>query len=315
MRRISICLFLAAFVASCTPGAAQGQFKLTILHTNDLHAHMDATKFNDVMYGGYARQATLVDRIRDEVENVLLLSGGDTFQGTIYFNTYEGLSDLAFMNYVGYDAMATGNHEFDRGPAVLATFVNQADFPVLAANIDVSGDEHLNGVVGKSVILEVGGEKIGIVGAVIPILHEISSPGEDVVMLDLVTSVQSEIDRVISQGVNKIVVVSHVGYSGEVRLAEALKGVDIIVGGHSDTFLGSFDGSPETGRSYPTVVKNADGDTALVVQAWHWGMVLGRLNVEFDDEGRVIQWSGGPVPITEDIPEDPVVRSMVAAFA
>ncbi|MCH8979213.1 MAG: 5'-nucleotidase C-terminal domain-containing protein [Armatimonadetes bacterium] len=315
MRRTSLCLLLAAFVASCTPGTAVGDFTLTILHTNDMHAHMDATKYKDVMYGGYARQATLVDRIRGEVENVLLLSGGDTFQGTIYFNTYEGLSDLAFMNYVGYDAMAVGNHEFDRGPAVLAAFVRQAKFPVLAANIDVSGDEHLSDLIGKSVIREVGGERIGIVGAIIPILHEISSPGENVKMLDLVTAVQSEIDRLTSQGVDKIVVVAHVGYSDEVRLAEALQGVDIIVGGHSDTFLGSFDGSPETGRPYPTVVKNADGDTALVVQAWHWGMVLGRLDVEFDDQGRVVAWTGGPIPITEEIAEDPVVRSMAAAFA
>ena len=315
MCRISVRLILAALVASCAPGSVAVDFQLTILHTNDMHAHMDATKYNDVMYGGYARQATLVGRIRGEVDNVLLLNGGDTFQGTIYFNTYEGLSDLAFMNYVGYDAMAAGNHEFDRGPAVLAEFVKRAKFPVLAANIDVTGDEHLNDLIAKSVIREVGNDRVGIVGAVIPSLHEISSPGEDVKMLDLVSSVQREIDRVMSNGVNKVVVVSHVGYSAEVRLAQQLKGVDVVVGGHSDTFLGSFDGSPETGRSYPTVVKNADGDTALVVQAWHWGMVLGRLDVEFDDEGRIIKWTGGPIPITEEIPEDQMVSSMMAAFA
>ena len=307
-------LSLALLFGLVGQGLAQ-DFSLTILHTNDMHAHMDATRLNGVMYGGYARQATLVSRIRSKVDNVLLLNGGDTFQGTIYFNTYLGLADLAFMNYVGYDAMAVGNHEFDRGPSVLATFIRLMNFPMLAANINVSGDVYLRGLIGKSATKIVGGQTIGIVGAVIPNLHEISAPGEDVRMLDIVASTQAEIDRLRADGINKIVMVSHVGYSSEVWLAKQLKGIDIIVGGHSDTLLGSLDGSPDGRRSYPTVVKNADGDTALVVQAFHWGMILGRLNVQFDRAGRVTKWSGGPIPITEDIPEDPVVRSMIAAFA
>ncbi|MCH7904319.1 MAG: 5'-nucleotidase C-terminal domain-containing protein [Armatimonadetes bacterium] len=305
----SLALFLGLF-GQCL---AQG-FSLTILHTNDMHAHMDATRLNGVMYGGYARQATLVKRIRSKVGNVLLLNGGDTFQGTIYFNAYEGLSDLAFMNYVGYDAMAAGNHEFDRGPSVLAAFIRLMNFPMLAANINISRDEHLRGLIGKSTTIKVGGQTIGIVGAVTPSLHAISSPGEDVKMLDILASTQAEIDRLRADGINKIVMVSHVGYSSEVWLAQQLKGIDVIVGGHSHTLLGSMDGSSEGARPYPTRVTNAEGDTALVVQAYQWGMILGRLNVEFDKEGRVTSWSGGPIPITEDIPEDPVAKSMIAAF-
>lgn len=309
MRRI---LFTA--LIACLTAISFGQFQLTILHTNDMHAHMEATRFDGGMLGGYARQATLIKSIRNSEGELLLLNGGDTFQGTIFFNTYMGLADLAFMNYVGYDAMAVGNHEFDKGPELLAQFIKGANFPLLAANINASGDEHLRGRIRKSYIKLIDGEKVGIVGAITPSVHQISAPGDDVVMLDIVASVQAEVDRLTADGVDKIVLVSHVGYSSEVWLAKQIRNLDVVVGGHSHTFLGSGPGLPEGAPEYPTVVENASGDTALVVQAWHQGMVLGKLDVEFDRAGKVKSWKGGPIPIIEDITEDPVVKAMIDAF-
>src|SRR5580658_2905912 len=123
---------------------------ITLLHSNDLHAHIEPTRIKGQPYGGYARQATIIKRARASEPNVMLLSGGDTFQGTLFFNTYEGLADLAFMNEVHYDAMAVGNHEFDRGPKPLGTFASLAAFPVLSANLDVTGEPALNGIIKDS---------------------------------------------------------------------------------------------------------------------------------------------------------------------
>lgn len=289
---------------------------ITILHTNDMHAHVEAFTQHGHEMGGYARQATLIERYRASDPNPIVLSAGDTFQGTVYFNVYHGLADLAFMNYAGYQAMAVGNHEFDRGSAVLARFAKLARFPLLAANLDVSSDTELAGLIKPSTVLEVGGERIGIVGAITPELLRISTPGPGVKLLDLVTSVQRAIDELTEAGVDKVILLSHLGYEADKELAPQLRGVDVIVGGHSHTLLGTVAGLPQPFGPYPTVAKDRDGNTVLIVQAWDWGRVLGRIEVSFDGAGRVTSWAdAAPVPIVPAVPEDPTVASMVAAFA
>ena len=155
---------LAPMLALSAIALADRPITITLLHSNDLHAHIEPTKIKGKTYGGYARQATLIKKFQATEPNVMILSGGDTFQGTLYFNTYEGLADLAFMNNVGYQAMAVGNHEFDRGPKTLGAFVDHSVFPVLSANLDVSGEPALSRVK-DSTVITVGGEKFGIVGA------------------------------------------------------------------------------------------------------------------------------------------------------
>lgn len=308
---VSACLFAVAAWSSAD------NFVLTILHTNDMHAHVESTKIRGKYYGGYARLATLIAKYRASDPNVVLLNGGDTFQGTLYFNVYEGLADMAFMNQVRFDAMAVGNHEFDRGPKALAAFAKLAQFPIMAANLDVSADPDLNGYIAGGATIQVGKEKIAVVGAITPDLPTISSSGPTVKMLDLVKSCQNNIDFFRGQGINKIVLLTHVGYQEEVDLVKKLHGVDVLVGGHSHTLLGDIkvDGFASSAGPYPTVVKNADGDTALVVQAHEWGKLLGRLKVEFDGKGRVVKWKdAAPILVDESVPEDPVVKSMIAAF-
>lgn len=306
---------LAGLVAWVAPALADST--VTFIHTNDLHAHVEPVKIKGEDLGGYARQATVIKRLRAAAVNPLVLNGGDTFQGTLYFNVYKGTADAAFMNAVGYQAMAVGNHEFDLGPQGLADFARLVDFPILAANLDVEAEPALKGLIKGSTVLTTGGIQIGIVGAVTPELPQISNTGELVKLKPLVESVQAEVDALKKQGLDKIVLVSHCGYGLEKDVATKLRGVDMVVGGHSHTFLGDtkLPGDFRSGGPYPTVVKGADGDTVLVVQSWEWGKVVGHIVVTFDDGGKVKSWSKDqPVAVTADVPEDPLVKAMIAAL-
>jgi 5'-nucleotidase len=311
---------LAAGLLAIFSSAALAQTDtITILHTNDLHAHCEPTSIRGKSFGGYARQATLIEKFRQTDPNPILLNAGDTFQGTLYFNVYEGLSDLAFMNAVRYDAMAVGNHEFDRGPKALLEFARNANFPVLAANLDLTGEPELDKLVAPSMVMTVRGLKIGVVGAVTSDLPDISSPGPNVKMLDLEKSVQAAVDDLTKRGIYKVILVSHCGYDVEKRLAASVRGLDVVVGGHSHSFLGvqpAFEGWARPLGDYPTSVMNPTGSPCLVVQAWEWGKVLGRIKVRFNKVGRVVGFDdAGPIPITSDIPEDLAVKSMLAAFS
>jgi 5'-nucleotidase/UDP-sugar diphosphatase len=290
---------------------------ITLIHSNDLHAHAEPTKIKGKTFGGYARQATLIKRIRKTEPNVLLLSAGDTFQGTLYFNTYEGLADLAFMNAVGYDAMAVGNHEFDHGPGALSTFAGLANFPILSANLNVSGEPSLVGKISPSAILMVGGEKVGIVGATTPTVTNISSPGPTVTLKDLHDSVQAAVDDLTRKGVNKIFLLTHIGYAEDQALVSTLHDVDVVVGGHSHTPLGTPDlpDWPKSGGQYPTVVKDSRGVNVPIVQVWEWGKVFGHITLNFDGGGHLKSWkTAGPIVVDDSIPDDPLVASMIAAF-
>ena len=307
--------FVAAFLLFAA--LARADFTLTILHTNDCHARVEPTKIRGKAYGGYPRMAAYVsERMRTD-PNPILLSAGDVFQGTLYFNVYEGLADLAFMNLMGYTAMALGNHELDNGPKTLAPFVVSAKFPILCANMDFAKEPELAGKVKPSTVVEIGGQKIGIVGAITDELLSISSPGPNVSMKPLVASIQAEVDRLAAEGIDKIVLLTHCGYDVDKdTLAKQVRGIDVIVGGHSHSLLGKFD-DPNLSRTegpYPTVVEGADKGRVLVVQAWDWGKVVGRLQVVFDDKGAVKSWSGEPKVLDESMPEDPVAAAMAAAF-
>jgi len=296
--------------------AADKPITITLLHSNDLHAHIEPTKIKGKTYGGYARQATLIKKFKETEPNVMILSGGDTFQGTLYFNTYEGLADAAFMNSVGYQAMAVGNHEFDRGPKTLATFVNNAQFPILSANLDLSAEPALSKV-HDTAIITVGGEKFGIVGATTPTVTNISSPGPTVKLKDLHDSVQAGIDSLQKQGIHKIFLVTHIGYHEDQELVKALHGVSVVVGGHSHTPLGTpnIPGWPKSEGQYPTMTQNADGDMVPILQCWEWGKIFGHITLDFDDKGKLVRWSHAtPIVVDESIPDDPQTAAMIEAF-
>jgi 5'-nucleotidase len=308
---------VASFLLISGLALADKPITVTLLHSNDLHAHIEPTKLKGLTYGGYARQATIIKRARATEPNVLLLSGGDTFQGTLFFNTYEGLADLAFMNAVHYDAMAVGNHEFDRGPKPLGIFASLAAFPVLSANLDVSQDPGLSKVIRESAVVTVGGEKFGIVGATTPTVTNISSPGPTVKLKDLHDSVQGAVDKLLGQGIDRIFLVTHIGYGEDQALVKTLHGVSFVVGAHSHTPLGTPDlpGWPKSQGPYPTIVKDSAGVSVPIVQCWEWGKVFGHITLDFDAKGRLVRWRNAkPIIVDATIPEDTEVAAMIAAF-
>lgn len=298
-------------------GFAHADFILTVLHTNDLHAHIEPSKVAKALYGGYAKQATLIKKYRAQDPNTILLSGGDTFQGTLYFTQYTGLADLALMNYMGYEGMAVGNHEFDLGPGPLGDFAQHATFPVLSCNLDVKAEPALKNVIKPYATVKVGGQMIGLIGATTPDLPTISSPGPTVKLLDLYDSINKSIAALKGQGVNKIILLSHLGYGVEKDVATRCPGLDVVVGGHSHTYLGSdtgIAGFAKPGGPYPTVVQNSESKV-LLVSAWEWGKVFGRIKVTFDDAGKVKSWAdAAPILVNDSIPDDPTAQSLIAAF-
>lgn len=311
-------------------------FTLNILHLNDTHSNLEPTSLQlrlepgaattRISAGGAALIAREVRRAKHEDENVVFLHAGDLVQGTLFYTVYGGRADAAVYNAMALDAMTLGNHEFDRGSQGLSLLLEEVLFPVVCANISLEGDTLLAGRVAPFAVLETGGERIGVVGLVTEELASVSSPSEETVVVSALAAGQDAVSMLESQGVDKIVVLSHLGYSRDLELAAALHGVDVIVGGHSHTLLGDFSALGLTSEGdYPTVVTGADGGNVLVVTAWRYGTVLGRLAVDFDGNGRVTAWRGSPVILTEDGPEglpgllvaerDPVVGEMVDSYA
>ncbi|XP_046374004.2 5'-nucleotidase-like [Haliotis rufescens] len=293
-------------------------FNLTILHTNDIHARIEQTnKYSGQCspahvaegkcYGGFARLKTKIEEIRSAQPNTLLLDGGDQFSGTLWFYKFMGPGTAAFMNHLGYDAMALGNHEFDKGQSGLIPFLDAANFPVLSTNIRLlNQDSPLRTKFKKSHIFTVGGERIGVIGYSTRETPSISSPGADLVFEDEVSTIQSEVSLLTQQGINKIIAVGHSGFHVDKRIAESVEGVDVVVGGHDNTFLytGPHPSNEEPEGEYPHVVTQTGGAKVLVVQDYAYGKYLGDLEVTFDPEGVITSWGGNPILLDNNTAQD-----------
>lgn len=301
-----------------TAGMAAADYSLTILHTNDFHARFEpisrfdsgcSAEDNDEgkCFGGTARLATAVNEARARTNNSILLDGGDQFQGSLFYTYYKGAAAAEFMNQLGYDGMTVGNHEFDDGPEVLRGFMDTVEFPVLMSNADVSGEPLLAGTLQKSTVIERGGEKIGLIGLTPQNTDELASPGPNVIFSDPAAAVQAEVDKLTEMGVNKIIVMSHSGYTVDLEVAANTTGVDVIVGGHSHSLLGDDE---DAEGPYPTMV-----GTTAVVQARSYGKYLGELNLEFDDNGVITEAVGAPVLIDASVVEDEATKARVTELA
>ena len=299
-------------------GMAAADYSLTILHTNDFHARFEPISKYDSgcsaednaageCFGGTARMITAVADARARTNNSILVDGGDQFQGTLFYTYYKGALAAEFMNQLGYDGMTVGNHEFDDGPEVLRGFVDTVNFPVLMSNADISGEPLLADAIQKSAIIERGGERIGLIGLTPENTDELASPGPNVIFTPAADAVQAEVDRLTAEGVNKIIVLSHSGYNADMAIAAATTGVDVIVGGHSNTYLGDDE---DAAGLYPTMV----GDTAIV-QAYAYGKFLGELNVTFDDDGVITEASGEAIIIDGTVAEDEAAVARIAEAA
>ena len=312
--------FLTATAAlALTSGMAAAEYNLTILHTNDFHDRFEPISKYDgpcsaedntagECFGGSGRLMTAITEARERAGNSILVDGGDQFQGTLFYTQYKGALAAEMMNQMGYDAMTVGNHEFDDGPEVLRGFMDAVEFPVLMSNADVSGEPLLADKLAKSTVIEKGGEQIGLIGLTPQDTHELASPGDNITFSDPVAAVQGEVDLLIARGVNKIIVLSHSGYSVDQKVAAETTGVDVIVGGHTNTLLSNTDGRAE--GPYPTMV----GETAIV-QAYAYGKFLGELNVTFDDEGNITKAEGEPLIMDAAVTEDQPTVDRIAEAA
>ncbi|MGR3616465.1 MAG: bifunctional metallophosphatase/5'-nucleotidase [Paracoccaceae bacterium] len=299
---------LSAAALSLSAGMAAAEYKLTILHTNDFHARFEPVSKYDSgcgaednaegkCFGGSARLVTAVEEARGRAGNSILVDGGDQFQGSLFYTYYKGKVAAEMMNKMGYDGMTVGNHEFDDGPEVLRGFMDSVDFPVLMSNADVSAEPQLADVLKKSTVIEKGGEKIGLIGLTPQDTPDLASPGKNITFSDPVAAVQAEVDRLTAEGVNKIVVLSHSGYVVDQQVAAGTTGVDVIVGGHSNTLLSNT--SDRAAGPYPTMVNDV-----AIVQAYAYGKFLGELNITFDDAGNITEASGEPLVMDASVAED-----------
>lgn len=307
-RRLVVLLWLL-LIPFLVNAQEDSTFQLTILHTNDTHSWHQGDGTN----GGVARQATLQGQIRGEVDNILLLDAGDRFTGTLFHTTYRGQDQVQIMNALGYDAMSLGNHEFDNGDQVLADFITGVDFPVLAANVDASQSLLVANLIQPYTIVEVGGEQIGIIGLVTADTLEASSPGDELVFRsDYVSIANAYASELTEMGVNKIVLVMHIGIYVARDMVGRLDNIDIVVDGHSHTLLNNEDSS---GTDYPMVYRSMSGEPVLYVQAGEHNLYLGRLDVEFDNEGVVTDWDGDTILLDVSLSEQNMLGDIVAELS
>ncbi|MFJ7729584.1 5'-nucleotidase C-terminal domain-containing protein [Neobacillus sp. NPDC097160] len=273
--------------------AKAASFNLSLMHVNDTHANVEQ----------YPKLTTAVNKVRAEKPNALLVDAGDVFSGTLYFNQYLGKADLWFMNKLKYDAMTFGNHEFDKDSATLAGFMSEMTFPMVSANVNVTKDPVLGplfkneisatpegGKIYSAIVKTINGEKVGIFGLTTEDTTFLANPSKQIVFENAVEKAKTTVAALKEQGINKIVVLSHLGYGPDQELAKAVDGIDVIVGGHSHTKL-----------DQPVVIEKAE--PTVIVQANEYLKYLGTLDVTFDENGVVTKESGKLLDVNTYAPD------------
>ncbi|HLG27043.1 MAG TPA: 5'-nucleotidase C-terminal domain-containing protein [Paenisporosarcina sp.] len=292
-----------------------GFMDLMVMHTNDTHAYLDNAPL----------RATAVKEIRATNDNTLLLDAGDVFSGDLYFNKYKGEADLAFMNYIGYDAMTFGNHEFDLGSTTdghkaLSEFVANAEFPMVSSNVDFSKDalfaglqndrytfDYDNGEIYNGIIANVNGEAVGIFGLTTEETENISSTGE-VEISNYIDAANEAVAAFEAKGVDKIIALTHIGFDDSEKfdndklLAAAVEGIDIIVGGHTHAKVDE-----------PFVSEEFAAPT-IIVQANEYGKFLGTLDVTFNPWGEITLYAGELLATSKDITPDQGAVDLLAPY-
>ncbi|WP_353126433.1 bifunctional metallophosphatase/5'-nucleotidase [Parapedobacter pyrenivorans] len=281
--------------------ANEDHIALTILHTNDVHSRIDPFPMDGSRnqgLGGVARRATLVERIRNEQRNVLLLDAGDTVQGTPYFNLFGGKVELELMSKMGYEASTIGNHEFDNGLEGLAKMLPYAKFPFLTANYDFN-DTMLKGKTREYSIFKKQGLRIGVFGLGIE-LDGMVDPTlcRGVRYLDPIATANALAERLKQDyRCSLVVCLSHLGYKyqgnkvSDVVLAKNTRNIDLIIGGHTHTFMPA-----------PESIRNLNGELTTINQVGFGGINLGRLDYVFEQQsGRKELVTASSYEITDGI--------------
>ncbi|MBK85856.1 MAG: metallophosphatase [Flavobacteriaceae bacterium] len=260
--------------------------KITILHTNDVHSHIEPFGKNsgeNANKGGVARRATIIDKLRRENANTLLLDAGDIFQGTPYFNYFGGELEFKLMSMLKYDAATIGNHDFDNGIEGLYNMLPHAKFDFLSANYDFK-NTIMNTHVKPYKIFNKSGIKIGVFGLGVELKGLVDTKAyKETNYMDPI-EISQDMSRIlkIEKGCDLVICLSHLGYDyknsskvSDLKLARSTKNIDLIIGGHTHTFLNK-----------PTQEINVEGKTVLVNQVGCFGLYLGRIDFYLESQNK-----------------------------
>lgn len=263
--------------------------QLTILHTNDVHSYIDPFPPNhpkNPNMGGVARRAAIIEAIRKESPNVLLLDAGDIFQGTPYFNYYGGELEFKLMSMMRYDLATIGNHDFDNGIEGFYKQFPNATFDFVSANYDFKNTV-LGGHVQPYKIFDKNGIKVGVFGLGVALEGLVDKKNSKETVYHDPLGITQDMARILKheKKCDLVICLSHLGYKYkdepnkicDVKLAELTKDIDLIIGGHTHTFLDK-----------PTVMKNSDNKEVLVNQVGCYGVNLGRVDFYFDTDNTKI---------------------------
>jgi len=290
---------LAGFVTSPFELLAKHEIiRISVLHTNDVHSRIEPFPENDPKYpglGGFARRAALIKKIRNTEPNILLLDAGDIFQGTPYFNLYGGELEFRLMSEMGYDAATIGNHDFDNGIDGLARQLKHANFPFLNLNYDLK-DTPLHNSVLPYKIFNREGIKIGVTGVGIELQGLVDPKMYGHTRYSNPLQMLHNTERLLKKDLkcDLLICLSHLGYIyndnkiSDVVLAGESSYIDLIIGGHTHTFLDE-----------PVSYKNKSGKKVLVAQVGWAGIRLGRVDFYFDVRSRKKEAIGCSVKISE----------------
>ncbi len=300
-------------------------YTLHLAHINDTHSHFEPSllHFNlelnhtqyrlDIPCGGYANVASALQQHRlnakQAQQNSLFLHAGDSFQGSLYFSCFKGQANATLLNYLQPDAMTIGNHEFDLGNTPVSDFLSQINFPMLAGNMDLSQEDQTkeaplrphknlyfydnNKKIANYLIKSLRNDNhqvpIAIVGITLDLMQKIGCPDPDCHFLDAISTTRATINHLHQQGIKHIIVLSHLGYLGDLELAEQVDGISVIVGGHTHTLSGDFSSLniPCTGEADQRV------NNTLILHGGQHAESMGLCQITFDQKGVVSHFEGG----------------------
>lgn len=294
--------------------------RIRVAHINDTHSYFEPTTLQlslnienqtlnpYVSVGGFARIKTRSQELKQQSDQAgrefLFLHAGDCFQGTLYFSLFKGEANSRLLNQLNLTAMTLGNHELDMGNGPLATFANEINFPLLCGNWDLSNElqskplrlsetpsvhsyqPHSKSA--KWLTHEVDGEQIAIFGLSIDKMMDIANPDPDTPFVNSTQTAINTVEQIRESGINKIIMLSHLGYDADLKLAESVKGISLIIGGHSHVLQGDFS---ELGLSCRDEYGKRVNDT-YVVQAGLHAQAIGHCDIDFDESGKVVAFLG-----------------------
>ncbi|XP_050665740.1 protein 5NUC-like isoform X2 [Leptidea sinapis] len=330
---IAVALSLSSCSIVSSPGS-DGTFELLIIHNNDMHARFEQTsqlsgacttadRDAGKCYGGFPRVATVVKEARKAAASgqgppVLYLNAGDTYTGTAWFTIYKWKIAAEFLNALEPDAVCLGNHEFDEQVDGLLPFIRNLTSPVLAANLILDEVPLLEAETNlyKSIILQKNGVQIGVIGYVTPDTKFLA-PKNKVKYEDEIPALRREVNKLKSHDVNIVIALGHSGFIKDLEIAAEVDGIDLVIGGHSNTFLTNKNTSeiPEFRQgAYPTTVIQKSGRKTLVVQAYAYTKYMGKLHLLFNDAGDIIDFNGEPILLNDLVPKEPEVLEIVNKY-